>query len=300
MDTDRLIEQLRALPPDLPDRLDRLEQVHQRVRAQRRRQLTAAVVGGVAALALAVPVALQVLPENAAGPAGQESTVTTTDRSEESAGDLTPGMTRVTAHSEPVTATHTGTATVELGDRPPEATAVSITLDCLSAGEFTWPDGNTMICAAGEATRFDPAMPAHEVALEPGQEQIVIEASEGASWRITTAYVSTEVTAWGVNAKGETYGVENENGTPDLIAVIATNGKPGYAYNEDLNTAGGPEPTSPQDAYAQQEANQGKAFSVPVYEPDGETRIGEFLIGNGRTSTNGEADPTATATVTAP
>lgn len=297
MDTDRLTEQLRALPPDLPDPLDRFEQVQQRVRRQRHRQVTAAAV---AALALAVPATLHLLPQNAAAPAGQVTRVTTTDRSGEPASDLMPGMPQVTAHSESVTATHTGTATVRLGDRPLEATAVSITLECLSAGEFTWPDGNRMICDVGEAAQRDLPPPYHVVELAPGQEQILIESTDGAAWRITTTYVSTELTAWGVNVKGETYGVENENGTPDLIAVVATKGKFGYAYNEDLKKAAGPEPTSPEDALAQQEASKGKAFSVPVYEPDGETLIGEFLLGDTPTRTNGTDDAPATTTITVP
>lgn len=63
-----------------------------------------------------------------------------------------------------------------------------------------------------------------------------------------------ERTPLGVNAKGETYGVESpENGTPDLIAVVATNGQSGYAYARDLN--GGPMPTSPEDT--------AKNFSIP-------------------------------------
>ena len=41
-------------------------------------------------------------------------------------------------------------------------------------------------------------------------------------------------------------------------------------------------PTSPADAIAQQEATAGKSRSVPVYESDGETVIGEFVIGPAR------------------
>ena len=42
---------------------------------------------------------------------------------------------------------------------------------------------------------------------------------------------------------------------------------------------GGPTPTSPADAIAQQEANQGRTHTIPVYESDGTTVIGEFTIG---------------------
>lgn len=50
-----------------------------------------------------------------------------------------------------------------------------------------------------------------------------------------------------MNAKGETYGVENIHGSPDLIRVFATNGTVGYAYVADMNIAWG-EPTSPEHA----------------------------------------------------
>lgn len=280
MDIDRLTAQLQALPPELPNPVDRLEQVHQRVRRHRRRRVTAALVGGVAAMALTVPAALQLLPQDAAAPAGPDRSVTTTALSEGSAGDFRPGMTRAIPHSEPVTATHTGTAAVDLGDRPAEATAVSFDLECLSPGQFTWPVGNVMGCNSRDVTHPDPAPPyPHLVDLVPGQEQLVIEATDGASWRISTTYVSTEITPWGVNAKGETYGVANDKGAPDLIAVAATNGRSGYAYDEELSHPFAPQPTSPEDALAQQEANKGKVFRVPVYESDGETVIGEFLIG---------------------
>ena len=87
------------------------------------------------------------------------------------------------------------------------------------------------------------------------------------------------MTEWGVNAKGETFGVETVNGSPDLLAVIATNGKTGYAYVAGMNSAWGPQPTSPEHALQMQEERAGQTVSVPVYESDGETVIGEFVMG---------------------
>ena len=72
-------------------------------------------------------------------------------------------------------------------------------------------------------------------------------------------------TAWAVNAKGDTYVVENGHGTPDLVAVEATNGSTGYAYATDLARAEGPTFTSPADALAWQAAHQGTSASIPVY-----------------------------------
>lgn len=77
-------------------------------------------------------------------------------------------------------------------------------------------------------------------------------------------------TPLGANAKGETYGVESpENGTPDLIAVVVTNGQPGYDYARDLN--GGPMPASPEDA-AKNFSTPRAPREIPVFESDGKTR----------------------------
>lgn len=282
---ERLREQLHALPPALAEPFDRFEQVGERVRRRRRRHTAVAVGGVVAAVALAVPVAAQLLPETAeVGPDVGVLDTHTAPVTHES--DLRPGGTRVTHLSEPLTVTGTGTATVELGEKPAGTTGVAMVLDCLSAGDFTYPDGAGMICDADDAGRRtvaeeDYAAASYVIDLAQDADQIDIRATEGATWRLTTTYVSTELTAWGVNAKGETFGVHNEHGEPDLIAVSATNGRFGYAYVADMNAADGPEPTSPEHAVELQEQLAGRGVSVPVYESDGETVVGEFVIGGG-------------------
>lgn len=81
---------------------------------------------------------------------------------------------------------------------------------------------------------------------------------------------------WPKNANGQTYGWEvgSSADDPDLIGVIATNGKTGYAYWSQLNPPG---PTSPAAALAEQAANT-KAQYIPVYTQDGTTVIGRFEI----------------------
>ncbi|WP_460627483.1 hypothetical protein [Intrasporangium mesophilum] len=116
--------------------------------------------------------------------------------------------------------------------------------------------------------------------LTPGQHTITITADADASWRITTRYISTRVTAWGVNAKGETYGVMNDKGEPDLQLVVATNGRDGYVYTRDLNTAGGPPPADPAEA-AERSRAMSAGIPITVYQSDGETVIGEFVVGGG-------------------
>lgn len=76
------------------------------------------------------------------------------------------------------------------------------------------------------------------------------------------------------NANGETYGTLLAEGqTPDLVAAIATNGKEGYVRQTDLE---GDLPTCPEEAVAMQK-NQ-KDRIIPVYEKDGVTKIGEFIV----------------------
>ncbi|USQ77433.1 peptidase M56 family protein [Ornithinimicrobium cryptoxanthini] len=285
MDTDRVTDQLHDLPPDLRDPVDRFEQIRERVRRRRRRQAVVGGAAGAVVLALAVPLATQLLPDEPAIAPGSATAL------EE---DLLGG-TRVTPLSEPRTVTGTGTATVELGEPPAESTGVDIVLDCLGPGTFEYPDGAGMICSEEDGEELGRQSQAgYVVALADGQKSVEIRATDGARWRVTTTYVSTEVTEWGVNAKGETFGVHNENGEPDLVTVIATNGQIGYAYVAEMNAAGGPAPSSPEEALVQQQERLGKTFSVPVYESDGETVIGELVIG-------GSDDPAVladTATVT--
>ena len=150
-----------------------------------------------------MPPGAQLLPQSAAvGPGGGVDQSTTGPVSY--GADLLPGGTRVTHLSEPVTLTETGTATVELGSRPQGATGVGLVLDCLGAGEFTYPDGAGMICDTGaEPSDLEdfPSM-AYVVDLDAGSDEVEIRATVGATWRLTVAYVSTQFREPGPNAAG--------------------------------------------------------------------------------------------------
>ncbi len=185
--------------------------------------------------------------------------------------NLLPGSDQVTTYGSPTVGEFTGTASFDLGPRPAGATSVSIELTCLSPGTYTFPDGASIVCDDNTMTR--PAL--YRMPLPGNQRAVTITATPGARWKINVSYSSAVATAFGVNAQGETFGVENENGTPDLIAVTATNGKGGYAYARDMAAAEGPPPTSPEDAVSR----NGRTVSVPVYESDGTTLLGEFVIG---------------------
>jgi hypothetical protein len=194
-----------------------------------------------------------------------------------------PGGQAVTQLAEPITQIHTGTATVELGPVPSGATNVSLTLACLSAGRFYFPGGANTICSRRDAGRAGVTLAS--IPLSPGQDSVTIRAAPGDRWRLTAQYVNQVTTPWEVNSNGQTYGVENGRGTPDLISAIATNGRVGYVKRTQLNVADGTTAakrfTSPAQALKWQKARAGKTFHIPVYKSNGTTVIGHFDIGGG-------------------
>jgi hypothetical protein len=192
-----------------------------------------------------------------------------------------PGGTQVAELAGSVTATRTGTATVELGHAPPGSTNIRMTLVCLSAGSFAFPDGASVSCFAADMGR--PARlrtSEYSIPLKTNQHSLKITTSPEATWRLTATYTNEKITPWAVNANGDSYGVINDNGTPDLISVIATNEKQGYVYATDLAHADGSDQnfTSPDQALKWQREREGKTVTITVYLSDGTTRIGEFAV----------------------
>jgi hypothetical protein len=62
------------------------------------------------------------------------------------------------------------------------------------------------------------------VPLRPGQHTVTIDTSADASWTLQAVYLNRVTTSWGTNASGQTYGVPNQNGVPDLVAVTIDQG----------------------------------------------------------------------------
>lgn len=191
------------------------------------------------------------------------------------AASVIPGNHVITGVGETITQSHVGSATVELGPRPETANAVSYVLTCTSAGIITTytaeNEWGSMPCGPfGAVDPLDPTggamapigstMTVEDQLLAPGATSFSVTADPGMTWTVTARYVNTRTTDWGVNANGQTYGVSNERGIPDLEAVYASNCAIGYIYSN--------APTS-------------EGHSIPVYESDGETVIGEFWIGSG-------------------
>jgi len=177
-----------------------------------------------------------------------------------------PGADVVTPLASSVTGTGTGTGTVELGTPPAGATSIDIKVTCLTAGRFFTADGASLECSAADAGHGSMDW---QVPLQVGQHTTVIRAGSGERWRAVATYSHVTTTEWGINADGLTYGIMNDKGIPDLLAVIATNDRAGYVYSRDLQ---GPEPTGLQTG-----ASTSKPIQLPVYTSDGHTVIGEFI-----------------------
>ena len=177
--------------------------------------------------------------------------------------------------------TFTGTGTLELGTPPEAATGVAISFTCLTPGSFTFDDGASVTCATTEDIEQLTTYVLPLTAIDG--TAVSMTTAPDAVWTITAGYVASDTTPWAVNDSGESYGVINDNGEPDLIAVVATNGQSGYVHRADLEDADGTTAAkgfrSPQDALRWQEENAGAVRLIPVYESDGTTRIGDFRVG---------------------
>lgn len=183
-----------------------------------------------------------------------------------------PGGKRITDLASPVTAVGTGTQTVDLGPPPRGATAINISFTCLTAGTFTFADGADVQCDTADAARQSHQV-TYTMPITRGRNGTTITATPHARWRLIATYASVTTTVWGVNASGQTYGVQNQHGIPDLIAVIATNHRSGYVYANQLNP---PPPKTPGQAITQ---NNAPPRILTVYQSDGKTPIGKFVVG---------------------
>ncbi|HEX3897945.1 MAG TPA: hypothetical protein VHW74_02145 [Mycobacteriales bacterium] len=184
-----------------------------------------------------------------------------------------PGSDNVQYVASAVSVTESGTQTISLGPPPSEANRIELRLTCLSPGIFTFADGASVECAQADAGH---AVTTYSLPLVVGQHSTTIKAAPGERWSLVARYADVTTTAWETNASGQTYGVANSNGTPTLIAAIATNGKTGYIYATDLKAAQ-PMATSPAQAATMRPV----ATSIPVYDSDGQTVIGKFVINRG-------------------
>jgi hypothetical protein len=79
----------------------------------------------------------------------------------------------------PVTETHSGPATIDLGAALDGVTNAALELRCLTPGAFHFPDGAGMICLDADAGSRT-GIATYSFPLAPGQHTISIEANPGA------------------------------------------------------------------------------------------------------------------------
>ncbi|MDQ1124758.1 hypothetical protein [Microbacterium trichothecenolyticum] len=196
-----------------------------------------------------------------------------------------PGAMEITTISTTATGTFTGSGSLDLGAAPENANGVVISLRCLTPGHFSFPDGSSLSCSSTDfGTGIEPGIAPSLFPLSNVMDgRVQITASPDARWSMTATYATATTTDWAINEQGQSYGVINENGDPDLIAVIADDGGQGYVRRSDLEDADGTTAqrsfSSPQDALEWQRRNEGIAHTIPVYATDGITRIGDFTVG---------------------
>jgi hypothetical protein len=182
-----------------------------------------------------------------------------------------------------ITATRTGTATIDIGAPPATSTDLSLLLTCFTVGTFYFPNGSSLSCDAADLTHTPPIdrQASEVVPLTAGVDTVTIKTNPNSTWSLQVMYLNQVTTPWGVNASGETYGVANQNGTPDLMAVTINQGTTnGYVKESDLNCAGGGGVKSLAEALAWDKGSQNRNISIPVYESDGATVLGTFVIGD--------------------
>lgn len=100
-----------------------------------------------------------------------------------------------------------------------------------------------------------------------------------------------------VNSNGKTYGSvmdeQKAGGLPDLILAVGVDGTEGYIKKSDLP----PAPKNPEEALKQKAQMEARGpYTIPLYDIDGKTVIGEFPMNDGFTS---ETDPAKAAAMTA-
>lgn len=198
----------------------------------------------------------------------------------------TPGAPADSPLSNIVTATRTGTATIDLGTPPATSTDISLSLTCLTVGTFYFPNGSSENCGTADMSLSPLYRTASEVVpLAAGVDSVTITAGADHSWALQATYVNQVITPWGTNANGQTFGATNVNGTPDLVAVVVDHGTfHGYVKASDLSCAESGDVKSPAETLTWDKESRNRNISIPVYESDGTTVIGTFVMGNAKGS----------------
>lgn len=196
-----------------------------------------------------------------------------------------PGSEQSTPVGAPVTVTGTGTGTptIHVGQPPPSANLLQVSVTCYTAGTIVIRESSSSYESATCDTRdltgrgyYTQNILGSSVDRYRDGLSMTVSADAGDRWKLTAEYLDIHSTPWAVNAHGQTYGVLNDHGPPDLFAVVATNGQSGYAYAAQytarLNAALHGSSTEPEGPSL-------RPHLINVYRSDGTTLIGHFNVG---------------------
>ena len=191
-----------------------------------------------------------------------------------------PGGTAVSELGVPTSMDGTGDGTLTLPPRPDTANQIRVEVRCLTPGTFTFPGGSATCTAEDLAESPSGVVSWIDVPVASVGSEVAVSAGPGESWRLTVTFLDAEPVPLAVNDRGQTYGSSGAGEEPNLIAVVATNGRQGYVDAHELADATGSSQSfsSPDEALRWQEERAGRAVVVPVYLSDGVTRVGDFVV----------------------
>lgn len=193
-----------------------------------------------------------------------------------------PGAATLERIGSVITRDASGSTTIDIGAPPAGANAVHIEWACRSAGTIE-------IIGVGSSGCDDKADPdprggaSYDETRFLGQRTFTVEGT--AAYRLWLYYERKTIVPLATNARGQTYGTGAEGLRPDLVATIATNGRLGYVLRTEW------EPPMPTTSRSPVTSNP-PARTIPVYESDGVTVIGEFTVGGGHVQ-SGDVPPWA-------
>jgi len=191
-----------------------------------------------------------------------------------------PGGKTASERGAPTSVEGVGDGQLELPPRPDGVDQLRLEVRCLTPGTFAFPGGSAACTAEDFAERPEGVVSWIDVPVDSVGPVVGVAAGPGERWRLTATFLATERMPLAVNDHGQTYGSSAGGEDPDLIAVVATNGRQGYVFRDDLADATGSDLdlASPEEVLRWQEERADREVVVPVYLADGETRIGDFLV----------------------
>jgi hypothetical protein len=206
-------------------------------------------------------------------------------------GVFTPqGADIITPLTNAVIQEGSGSAVIDLGARPQGTSGIEVTVFCLTPGTVEVAGWGSIMCGSVDVGREHKSWGAIQDPAAAALTTVTVTADPDMRWHIEAVYINVEQNEWGVNANGETYGVSNDRGDPDLIRAEGTapDGSRVVGYIRATQATGGSPlhdyalPANPEQAIAWQDENARvypNGWDIPLFESDGVTQIGVFRIG---------------------